>query len=449
VAGAETPPVDDGSMPVTPRIRIVVVDFDGGALTLRCLRQLTHTQWPSDRLEIVLVDNGSARPVIEEARAVLPSLRVVQLPQNLGFAGGVNAGLGDLGATEYVALVNSDAFVDPDWLAPLVDTLAARPNAGAAVAKVLFASPFLSIGLRLASDDGELGMSVSSLAVDGSEALARCRCVYGLLATETTRDGVPTAFRVGSRSEFVVPVDDDAPPTRQGEIDLAASSTREVDIDAGASTHVTVESSARSFVFDIEQAPGWRVNNVGTIRRADGYGCDRGFLEPDDGRFDEPSEVFAWSGCVVLLRRAYLDDVGHFDTRLFAYYEDLELALRGRKRGWTYWYEPRAVARHVHAATSGEGSTRFVFLNERNRLLTVARHDPAATVAKVVVAFLVATLGYCRAEFVTGVRAGRRPSLRILGARVRAFMSFLRLLPGTLQRRRHDRRAGRRSFTGR
>ena len=71
------------------------------------------------------------------------------------------------------------------------------------------------------------------------------------------------------------------------------------------------------------------INNVGTVLTDDKHGADRGYLEPDDGRFGAPEDVFAWCGAGVLLRRAYLDEVGQLDERLFVYYEDLELSWRG------------------------------------------------------------------------------------------------------------------------
>ena len=61
------------------------------------------------------------------------------------------------------------------------------------------------------------------------------------------------------------------------------------------------------------------------------------------------------------------------------YYEDTDLAWRGRARGWRYRYVPDAVLRHVHAATSVEGSPLFQHYVERNRLLMLTKNAPAAT----------------------------------------------------------------------
>ena len=83
----------------------------------------------------------------------------------------------------------------------------------------------------------------------------------------------------------------------------------------------------------------------------------------------------------MLLRGAYLRDVGAFDERLFLYYEDLELSLRGSARGWRYRYEPASVVEHrVGSSTVGGGAeARAERRKERNRLLVLARHPSPST----------------------------------------------------------------------
>ena len=65
-----------------------------------------------------MVDNGSTDGSVDGWAARHPDVRLVQTGANLGFAGGVNRGLADLDDVDAVALVNSDAFVDPGWLGP-------------------------------------------------------------------------------------------------------------------------------------------------------------------------------------------------------------------------------------------------------------------------------------------------------------------------------------------
>ena len=94
-----------------------------------------------------------------------------------------------------------------------------------------------------------------------------------------------------------------------------------------------------------------------------------------------PADVFAWCGGSVLFRPSYLADVGLFDERFFLYYEDTDLSWRGAARGWRYRYVPEAVTRHVHAASTGEGSPVFQYYVERHFAKGAARALPPSPLA--------------------------------------------------------------------
>ena len=94
----------------------------------------------------------------------------------------------------------------------------------------------------------------------------------------------------------------------------------------------------------------------GGVRRIDSAGLrldryalrptDRGQGERDDGQYDTPARIFGPTGAAALYRRTALDAAGEggFDSRLFAYYEDVDLAWRLGNLGWHHLYEPRALA---------------------------------------------------------------------------------------------------------
>jgi GT2 family glycosyltransferase len=166
------------------------------------------------------------------------------------------------------------------------------------------------------------------------------------------------------------------------------------------------------------------INNVGNIVTGDGYGADRGYLERDHGQYDIPEYVFAWSGATVLLATSYLRDVGLFDEDLFLYYEDLDLAWRGRERGWRYKYVPGSVVRHVHSASSVEGSPLFDYYNERNRLLTLTRHADGRTTGKALVRFLLITASYARRDVVSPILRGEAPRPEIPLRRLKALGGY-------------------------
>jgi len=183
------------------------------------------------------------------------------------------------------------------------------------------------------------------------------------------------------------------------------------------------------------------VNNVGTVLLPDGAGADRGYLERDEGHYEKAEEVFAWCGAAVLLSRRYLESVGGFEDRFFLYYEDLDLSWRGRAQGWRYLYVPASVVRHVHAASSVEGSALFQHYDGRNRLLTLTRNAPARLAAREAVRHPLVTASYARRDLLSPLLGGRPPSVETVRRRMRAYRSYLRLLPGALAARR--RLAGR------
>jgi N-acetylglucosaminyl-diphospho-decaprenol L-rhamnosyltransferase len=125
---------------VIQRVRAVVVCWNNAALIDGCVTALRATRWDGD-LEIVVVDNGSSDGSVDGWEARHPDVRLVQTGANLGFAGGMNRGLAALADRDAVALVNSDAFVEPGWLVPLVAALDADGGVGAASPKILLAEP--------------------------------------------------------------------------------------------------------------------------------------------------------------------------------------------------------------------------------------------------------------------------------------------------------------------
>lgn len=125
-----------------------------------------------------------------------------------------------------------------------------------------------------------------------------------------------------------------------------------------------------------------RVNSVGVRLGRDGAGRDIGFGELDGAQFSSPSDIPAFTGGAVLLRAAFLHDVGPFDERLFMYYEDVDLSLRGAARGWAFRCRPDSRVWHQVSASAAAMGWRTVYYQERNRLWLLARYGSAADTAR-------------------------------------------------------------------
>lgn len=211
--------------------------------------------------EILIVDNGSSDGSREHLAERWPAMRVLALDRNHGFAVAANRGIAE-SSTPYVALVNTDIELAPDWLDGAVRALDAHPEA-------------------------------------------------------------------------------------------ASIATKMVDLED----------------------PG-RLYDTGDVLRRDGACEQRGRFRRDEGRWDEPGEVWAACAGAALYRRAAVDAAGGFDERLFSYLEDVDLGLRLRLDGWTCRYEP-VVARHASEGSSGALRRPVEGWVERNTLLLVAKHFPA------------------------------------------------------------------------
>ena len=175
----------------TPLVRVVVLTFDGGQMTIDCLDSLLATDWPADKLEIVLVDNGSLDDVADRVRVDYPQVRLLEPLANLGFAGGCNLGMQLPGEHEYVALVNNDATVDRDWLRPLVQAAETDDDIGAVSAKMLFADRYLGIEVTVPdaaqisrTDTRRQGVHISAVRIDGERDDRRVQFDEGFFGAE-------------------------------------------------------------------------------------------------------------------------------------------------------------------------------------------------------------------------------------------------------------------------
>lgn len=423
-----------------PSVRAVVLNYNGGDLVVRCVESLRKTDWPADRLDIVVIDNASTDGSGEHLNRTFDDVTVMFNTRNDGFPAN-NLAMRSIDDHAYVALVNPDTTVDPGWLRPLVDAMEADPRLGAACPRLLLEPRFVDVAIdapvhHARGDDRDLGVRLTGVRVDGAERIRHVQIVRNGWGAELTGSG--RHHWLSGDAVIGVPLAPDAPVPSTVSVQLAVDPAKDVRVGSDV---VRVEDDPRWFEVAVTGEPYDVVNNAGSLLVAGGWGADRGLGERDGPAFDEPRDVFAWCGGGVLLRSSYLRDVGLFDERFFLYYEDTDLSWRGRARGWDYRYVPESRIRHVHAASTVEGSAMFVHYVERNRLLMLAKNAPLSFALKAHVLFLVSTLGIARAQVVRPLLRGARPDTTTVRRRLRAFVAALGLVPHAVSARRRLRRA--------
>lgn len=104
-----------------PSVSIVVPVYNGAATIGACLRSLLALEYPADRRELLVVDNGSTDSTGAELRKYAGAIQVLAEPTR-GPAAARNAGIASArGAV--VAFTDADCEVEPAWLTHLVAPL--------------------------------------------------------------------------------------------------------------------------------------------------------------------------------------------------------------------------------------------------------------------------------------------------------------------------------------
>lgn len=172
-----------------------------------------------------------------------------------------------------------------------------------------------------------------------------------------------------------------------------------------------------------------KLNSAGLFPLRDGRGADRGFGQPDDGRYEGGGEVFG--GCAAALAVPAPPDGRLFDPRLFLYAEDLELAWRWRRAGRRTVFCPRAVV--LHQVGAAGGSAVYWFHAERNRAVVCLRWaDPVTAVLAAAGLMIRAARGLLFSRLGHPAAKYNRANA---AAVARAAVDYWRLLPAVLAER--------------
>lgn len=181
---------------------------------------------------------------------------------------------------------------------------------------------------------------------------------------------------------------------------------------------------------ELPDPAGARIYSVGQALTRDGRAVEEGAgeaLGPSRSR-----EIFGVCGAACLLRRELFTDLGGYDERYFAFYEDVDLNVRARIAGWRFECVADALVWHVGNASWTAGFSRPSVENARlvarNRLATQIKFMPAAAVPRIAAVELGSL--------------ARAAAQRRLWATLRGKIAVLPRLPTLLRERRRLSRDG-------
>lgn len=122
--------------PTMPKVSVIVVNFNGKEHLAECFSSLYNLKYPSEKLEIVMVDNASRDGSVEFVAKNFSGVKVLSNKNNLGYAKAVNQGA-KAAKGEYIAILNNDTRADPEWLTQLLFPALSQSDVVCTASKIL------------------------------------------------------------------------------------------------------------------------------------------------------------------------------------------------------------------------------------------------------------------------------------------------------------------------
>jgi len=117
-------------------VSIIIVNYNTYKLTSNCINSIIFNT-KEISYEIILVDNNSVEPEVISYEDLFPSIKVVRLKENGGFAKGNNAGI-RVAEGNYLLLLNSDTLLKENSIKITYDYLKKYPKVGVVSARLIF-----------------------------------------------------------------------------------------------------------------------------------------------------------------------------------------------------------------------------------------------------------------------------------------------------------------------
>lgn len=254
-----------------PLISIIILNYNAGQLLIDCVDSILKTNYPN--YEIIIVDNASKDDSHKKCKEKFPVIHVIENKENLGYCEGNNVGIRHANGV-FMAILNPDTLVDPNWLIELVSTWQKNGDG-------LYQPKFLT------TTDHKILMS------------------------------------------------------------------------------------------------------TGNMIQLFGFGYSRGKGEIDKGIFEQLEQIGYASGTCLFTSAEILNNLGMFDSFLFAYHDDLDLGWRAALQGIKSYYVPKSIVYHPPEGFSFKWSSYKFYLLERNRQYCLLTHYSRSTFYKMLPALLL------------------------------------------------------------
>lgn len=306
----------------------------------------------------------------------------IRLERNKGFAGNNNEMLEMAAHTaEYthMALINDDTIPHPSFLEELLKTAVENSGVGAVAAKMVFYQPFVTLTgfthVEKKKEGKRLGLRYYLNSHFDHTYYPKIFFKEGFGPEE--EDEIGSFKWTDEKFTMQVPVLLNDQETYRFRLFISGNTTlQEQWLMLKIGGHVTKfrldskriyypvdipKKAIEDYHYHIIQNAGGLLSGIKTV--------EIGFGEIDTGQYNHARPVDLFCGGACLLSWQALKAAGLFLEGYFNYYEDSDLSVRMRKKGFQILYNPSAVIRHFHAGTTREWSPFFTYYAFRNKII--------------------------------------------------------------------------------
>jgi len=103
-----------------PKVAVAILTYNGLNYTRQFLQSVVETEYSN--LEIYIIDNHSTDGTCDYVKDKFPTVKLIELNDNEGYAGGYNTGLSQIEA-DYFVLLNQDVEVPVNWIKPIIEVM--------------------------------------------------------------------------------------------------------------------------------------------------------------------------------------------------------------------------------------------------------------------------------------------------------------------------------------
>jgi GT2 family glycosyltransferase len=392
----------------SPEVSVIIVNFNGKHYLKTCLDSVFKQSIPQSKFEVIVVDNNSSDNSVAFINKSFPKVSLIESKTNRGFAGGNNLGV-EQAQGKYIVLLNNDTKVSRNWLKFLLEKIKSDSKIAAVNSKSFLYYPFVKIQIDSdvfmhsdftnSIDFKSVGVSIEEVVTNNDLLQRMIQYYQGFYKEENKKNQVPLRWTDG-HGVLLLPIDPDKASAKYF-LTVRSQKSRtniKTSLKIQTSDHVLVEDT-----LDSHEVKQYQINlktdqlkpylcnevqNAGNVVFKSGHSRDRGavvhkrqqYYEVDSNYFEKSSEIGAFCGVSVILRKDLFEKMGGFDESYFMYYEDVDLSLSLRRQGYKLVYEPKSTLRHIHAGSSGEWSPFFNYHVEKNHLATLVKHFPVSTI---------------------------------------------------------------------